>query len=89
MVLIEVQTGAYLGEDDIVRHDVYARAGREGLRGGRPMAPKFRTSGCAAWSELTDALVADHVRAFLSVCATGPAILLGRDLRDARRGWRR
>lgn len=27
MVLIEVQTGAYLGEDDIVRHeDVYARA---------------------------------------------------------------
>ena len=27
MVLIEVQTGAYLGEDDIVRHeDAYARA---------------------------------------------------------------
>lgn len=29
MVLIEVQTGAYLGEDDIVRHkDIYMRAGR-------------------------------------------------------------
>jgi mannose-6-phosphate isomerase-like protein (cupin superfamily) len=27
MVLIEVQTGSYLGEDDIVRYeDVYARA---------------------------------------------------------------
>ena len=27
MVLIEVQTGAYLGEDDIVRYeDVYARS---------------------------------------------------------------
>jgi len=27
MVLIEVQTGAYVGEDDIVRYeDVYARA---------------------------------------------------------------
>jgi mannose-1-phosphate guanylyltransferase / mannose-6-phosphate isomerase len=26
MVLIEVQTGSYLGEDDIIRHeDVYAR----------------------------------------------------------------
>jgi mannose-1-phosphate guanylyltransferase / mannose-6-phosphate isomerase len=28
MVLIEVQTGTYLGEDDIIRHeDVYARGG--------------------------------------------------------------
>ncbi|MCC7320325.1 MAG: phosphomannomutase [Rubellimicrobium sp.] len=48
------------------------------------MAPKFGTSGLRGLvTELTDALVADHVRAFLSVCATGPAILLGRDLRDS------
>jgi mannose-6-phosphate isomerase-like protein (cupin superfamily) len=27
MILIEVQTGSYLGEDDIIRHaDAYARA---------------------------------------------------------------
>ena len=32
MVLIEVQTGAYLGEDDIIRHeDIYARG--EGAKG--------------------------------------------------------
>jgi mannose-6-phosphate isomerase-like protein (cupin superfamily) len=31
MVLIEVQTGAYLGEDDIIRYeDVYARRARPG-----------------------------------------------------------
>ena len=30
MVLIEVQTGAYLGEDDIIRYeDVYARGARD------------------------------------------------------------
>ena len=32
MVLIEVQTGAYLGEDDIIRHeDIYARG--QGAKG--------------------------------------------------------
>ena len=32
MVLIEVQTGVYLGEDDIVRYDdIYAR--KEGAKG--------------------------------------------------------
>lgn len=31
MVLIEVQTGAYLGEDDIIRYeDIYARGDEKG-----------------------------------------------------------
>ena len=34
--LVEVQTGGYLSEDDIVRHhDVYGRAGLDAGRGGR------------------------------------------------------
>lgn len=36
MVLIEVQTGSYLGEDDIIRYeDVYARG--QALRGKHPI----------------------------------------------------
>lgn len=37
MVLIEVQTGAYLGEDDIIRYeDIYAREGPERVEGRKP-----------------------------------------------------
>ncbi len=50
----------------------------------RPMAPKFGTSGLRGLvTELTDALVADHVRAFLATCDTGAALHLGRDLRES------
>ncbi len=48
------------------------------------MAPKFGTSGLRGLVvELTDTLVADHVRAFLAACDTGPALYVGRDLRDS------
>lgn len=46
------------------------------------MAPKFGTSGLRGLVvELTPALVADHVRAFLRVCDPGAGLHLGRDLR--------
>ena len=46
------------------------------------MAPKFGTSGLRGLAtELTPALVADYVHAFLTVCETGSAVHVGRDLR--------
>lgn len=48
------------------------------------MAPKFGTSGLRGLvAELTPALVADHVRAFLAVCPHGGGLWLGEDLRDS------
>lgn len=48
------------------------------------MAPKFGTSGLRGLvAELTDDLVADHVRAFLASCDSGGALYLGRDLRES------
>lgn len=48
------------------------------------MAPKFGTSGLRGLvTELTDDLVADHVRAFLAACPVGPALWIGHDLRDS------
>lgn len=46
------------------------------------MAPRFGTSGLRGLTrELTDAVVADHLRAFADACTTGGGLLLGRDLR--------
>lgn len=46
------------------------------------MPPKFGTSGLRGLvAELTDGLVADHVRAFLHSCDVGSELYLGRDLR--------
>jgi phosphomannomutase len=48
------------------------------------MAPKFGTSGLRGLvAELTDALVADHVRAFLAACPAGSGLWVGRDLRPS------
>lgn len=48
------------------------------------MPPKFGTSGLRGLvRELTDALVADHVRAFLASCDTGPRLWVGWDLRPS------
>ncbi|MDD9746391.1 MULTISPECIES: phosphomannomutase [Marinovum] len=48
------------------------------------MPPKFGTSGLRGLvTELTDALVADHTRAFLAACPHGGALYLGRDLRPS------
>ncbi|MBV7408303.1 phosphomannomutase [Maritimibacter sp. DP1N21-5] len=48
------------------------------------MAPKFGTSGLRGLVvDLTDALVADHIRAFLRACPNGGAIHVGRDLRPS------
>lgn len=48
------------------------------------MAPKFGTSGLRGLvTELTDGLVADHVRAFLSVTDHSGDLLIGRDLRPS------
>ena len=47
------------------------------------MAPKFGTSGLRGLVvELTDTLVADHIRAFLSVCGE-KTLFIGRDLRPS------
>ncbi|MEM9341927.1 MAG: phosphomannomutase [Pseudomonadota bacterium] len=46
--------------------------------------PKFGTSGLRGLAvELTDELVAQHVRAFLSVVPPAKQVLIGRDLRDS------
>ncbi|PYE84518.1 phosphomannomutase [Pseudoroseicyclus aestuarii] len=46
------------------------------------MPPKFGTSGLRGLvTELTDALVAAHVRAFLAACPHGGGVHVGRDLR--------
>lgn len=48
------------------------------------MAPKFGTSGLRGLVvELTPALVADHVRAFLAACPAGSGLWVGRDLRPS------
>ena len=55
------------------------------------MAPKFGTSGVRGLVvELTEDLVRDYTRAFLSACKTGPQLYLGRDLRPSSpqiSGW--
>lgn len=48
------------------------------------MAPKFGTSGLRGLVvELTPALVADHIRAFIAACPIGTGLFVGRDLRDS------
>lgn len=48
------------------------------------MAPKFGTSGLRGLvTELTDDLVAAHIRAFLAACPIGTGLYIGRDLRDS------
>ncbi|MBV2359528.1 phosphomannomutase [Thalassococcus sp. CAU 1522] len=48
------------------------------------MPPKFGTSGLRGLvTELTDDLVADHIRAFLAACPTGGAVHVGWDLRPS------
>lgn len=48
------------------------------------MPPKFGTSGLRGLVvELTDDLVADHVRAFLKACPAGGLLCVARDLRDS------
>ncbi|MEL6516765.1 MAG: phosphomannomutase [Pseudomonadota bacterium] len=48
------------------------------------MPPKFGTSGLRGLVvELTPALVADHVRAFLAACPVGTGLWVGRDLRPS------
>lgn len=48
------------------------------------MAPKFGTSGLRGLvTELTDDVVADYTRAFLSACETGTGLHVGWDLRDS------
>lgn len=55
------------------------------------MAPKFGTSGVRGLvSELTETLVRDYTRAFLSSCYTGSDLYVGRDLRPSSpeiAGW--
>lgn len=46
------------------------------------MAPKFGTSGLRGLvTELTEDLVADHIRAFAAACPMGTGLWVGRDLR--------
>lgn len=46
------------------------------------MAPKFGTSGLRGLvTELTEALVADYIRAFTAACPMGTGLWVGRDLR--------
>ncbi|OOY18433.1 phosphomannomutase [Thioclava sp. DLFJ5-1] len=48
------------------------------------MAPKFGTSGLRGLvTELTDALVTDYTRAFISACPQGEAVHVGWDLRPS------
>lgn len=48
------------------------------------MAPKFGTSGLRGLvTELTEDLVADHIRAFIAACPTGTGLWVGRDLRPS------
>lgn len=48
------------------------------------MPPKFGTSGLRGLvTELSDALVADHVGAFIRACPTGTGLFIGRDLRPS------
>jgi phosphomannomutase len=48
------------------------------------MAPKFGTSGLRGLvTDLTEDLVADHIRAFISACPTGTGLWVARDLRPS------
>lgn len=48
------------------------------------MAPKFGTSGLRGLvTELTEALVTDHVRAFIATCPIGTGLYVARDLRPS------
>lgn len=48
------------------------------------MAPKFGTSGLRGLvAELTPALVADHIRAFVAACDTGTGLYVAHDLRPS------
>lgn len=48
------------------------------------MSPKFGTSGLRGFvRDLTDDVVADHIRAFVSVCPMGGAVHVGWDLRPS------
>jgi phosphomannomutase len=48
------------------------------------MPPKFGTSGLRGLVvDLTDTLVADHVRAFIDACPVGTGLYVGRDLRPS------
>ncbi|MCK0097077.1 phosphomannomutase [Yoonia sp. F2084L] len=48
------------------------------------MTPKFGTSGLRGLvTELTPALIADYVRAFLSACPVGASVFIGHDLRPS------
>ena len=48
------------------------------------MPPKFGTSGLRGLvTELTDELIADHVRAFIAACEMGTGLFVGRDLRPS------
>lgn len=48
------------------------------------MPPKFGTSGLRGLvTELTEALVADHVAAFIAACPTGTGLFIGHDLRSS------
>ncbi len=48
------------------------------------MAPKFGTSGLRGLvTELTEVLVADHIRAFIAACPMGTGLWVGRDLRTS------
>lgn len=50
--------------------------------GGVALAPKFGTSGLRGLvTDLTPALVGDHVAAFVAACPTGTGLYLGHDLR--------
>ncbi|GHC36141.1 phosphomannomutase [Gemmobacter nanjingensis] len=51
------------------------------------MAPKFGTSGLRGLVvDLTPALVADHIRAFVTACPTGGEVWVGQDLRPSSSG---
>jgi phosphomannomutase len=51
------------------------------------MPPKFGTSGLRGLViELTQDLVADHVRAFISACPVGTGLFVARDLRPSSPG---
>jgi phosphomannomutase len=54
------------------------------VEGYSELPPKFGTSGLRGLVvELTDALCARYAQAFLAVCGSGDAVLIGRDLRPS------
>ena len=54
---------------------------------GANEAPKFGTSGLRGLvTELTDALVADYIRAFIAACPMGSGLYIGGDFPRRHRG---